>query len=79
MKTRVFELFNELEAGHSARARLLKWDGRQYVPSNEEIVLHDVIGRHGIVHDRGYAALSEESHQWEVIGGLCAHEGRDLL
>ncbi len=79
MTTRLFELVDELEAGRSALARLLKWDGQKYVPSGEEIVLHDVIGMHGVLHDRGYAVLSGESNQWEVVGGLCAPDFHYVL
>lgn len=67
---RHFELLEGLRPFSSARAILLQWDGRQYVPTNEEIEIHDFIGRYGDRKNRGYARYSAESSKWEVVGGM---------
>jgi hypothetical protein len=28
--------------------------------------VHDFVGEHGVVGDRGYCYLSDDSHRWEV-------------
>jgi hypothetical protein len=67
---RQFELLEDLAPGRSARAVILKWDGKNYSRSNQVVQLHDFVGVHGDRGDRGYAFLSEESGQWEAAAGL---------
>jgi hypothetical protein len=67
---RQFELLENLGAGRSARAVLLKWNGQRYAPSGEKIEIHEFVGTHGDKGDRGYAFFSEESNRWEAVSGL---------
>jgi hypothetical protein len=68
---RVFQLLEALEAGKSARARLLDWNGEMYRPRTlAEVRVHDFVGEHGQPGDRGYCFMSDESHRWEVLSGL---------
>jgi len=76
---RLFELIEPLEAGRSAKARLLKWDGTRYAPTGEEITVHDFAGSHGTAHDRGYAFQSDQSKRWEVLAGLFTQEYESIL
>jgi hypothetical protein len=81
MTLRLIELLEPLEAGRSAAARLMKWDDskKHYVASGEKITVYDFAGRHGIAHDRGYAALSSESQLWEVVSGLHTQEWESIV
>ncbi|HEY1599138.1 MAG TPA: hypothetical protein VGG64_06020 [Pirellulales bacterium] len=70
---RVFELVEVLEAGKSAKARLLNWNGERYQPSAfVQVQVHDYVGESGVPGDCGYCFLSNESHRWEVLCGLPA-------
>jgi hypothetical protein len=70
---RVFELIEALEAGKSAKARLLNWNGERYQPSGLiQVQVHDFVGESGAPGERGYCFLSNESHRWEVLCGLPA-------
>ena len=70
---RVFELIERLEAGKSAKARLLNWNGELYKPSAfVQVVVHDFVGESGLPGECGYCFLSNESHRWEVLCGLPA-------
>ncbi len=66
----IFELIDELEEGRTASARLLRWDGKTYVPSNKTVTIYDYVGSHGQPGDRGYCVQSVMSQQWEVVCGL---------
>jgi hypothetical protein len=68
---KIFELLEELVPGGCARARMLNWNGREYVPSTfASLKVHDFVGEHGIVGDRGYCYMSEDSNRWEVLGTM---------
>jgi len=67
---RHFELLEDLGAGRSARAVLLKWNGKRYAPSGEQVQIFEFVGSHGDKGDRGYAFYSEESERWEAVCGL---------
>jgi hypothetical protein len=67
---RQFELLEDLQPHETARAVLMKFNGSNYVRSDEVVELHDFIGSHGERSDRGYAFKSEESGHWEVASGL---------
>jgi hypothetical protein len=68
---RKFELQENLEPNGSAKAVLLKWNGKKYVLSTSEpVVVFDFVGQHGTKRDRGYCFLSDESGQWEAACGL---------
>lgn len=67
---RMFELREELTPYRSARAVLLKFNGFEYVPTREEVRVHEFVGCHGDKGDRGYAFLSQQSELWEVACGL---------
>ncbi len=67
---KMFSLLERLEPGYSARARLLNWNGEQYVGTGPTIDLHDHLGHYGVAGDRGHCLLSSESGQWEVFHGL---------
>jgi hypothetical protein len=72
---RVFQLVERLEAGKSARARLLDWNGERYrLSAFAAVRVHDRVGEHGQPGDRGYCFMSEESHHWEVLSGLANPE-----
>lgn len=74
MSLHLFELLEPLEAMRSAPARLLKWEGGKYIPSDESITVHDFAGRHGTAGARGYAFLSLDSKCWEVASGLLGQD-----
>lgn len=78
MSLNLFELLGPLEAMRSAPARLLKWDGGKYVPSEESITVHDFAGRHGSTGARGYAFLSFDSKCWEVASGLLGTDSEPI-
>lgn len=65
-----FELLEDLRPFGSAKAVLLRWNGRQYIRTNEEIELFEFVGTHGYRRNRGYARYSEESSKWEAMGGM---------
>jgi hypothetical protein len=67
---RQFELLEDLRPFGSADAVLMKWNGGQYVRTQEKIQIFDFIGARGDRHDRGYARQSMESLKWEAISGL---------
>jgi hypothetical protein len=70
---RVFELIEVLEAGKSAKARLLNWNGERYQSTSfVQVQVHDFVGESGVPGERGYCFLSNESHRWEVLCGLPA-------
>lgn len=71
---RPFELLENLPAGGSAEAVLLKWNGVRYVPSEKKIIIHDFVQTHGDCGDRGYAFMSDESGLWQVLSGLFQQE-----
>ncbi|HEY4309254.1 MAG TPA: hypothetical protein VGN12_07360 [Pirellulales bacterium] len=78
---RIFELLEELIADSSARARLLRWSGREYSSASLlTVTVHDFVGEHGVRGDRGYCFFSEDSQRWEVLGTLargCLGTGAD--
>ena len=76
VELKMFELVDALEAGGSAQAQLLKWNGKTYVPFGAMITLHEYVGEYGIADDRGYCFQSPESGQWEVVSGLFAQKHR---
>ena len=66
----LFELDDELESGHSARARLLTWTGNEYSTRGaKSVIVYSFAGAHGVPGARGYCFLGE-SNRWEVIGEL---------
>lgn len=67
---RSFQLLEDLLPMGSAKAVLLRWNGKEYVAGSEQIEVYDFVGGHGCKHDRGYAFLSPESNRWEVACGL---------
>jgi hypothetical protein len=67
---KMFTLLERLEPGYSAKARLLFWNGQQYVPEKRVIEVHDHLGHYGLPGERGHCLLSDESGQWEVFNGL---------
>jgi hypothetical protein len=67
---RLFQLLDDLEPFHSARAVLLKYNGHEYVKTPEIVRVHEYIGSQGERGDRGYAFLSPESELWEVASGV---------
>ncbi len=67
---KMFTLLERLEPGRSARARLLNWNGQQYVQDGQTIQVHDHLGHYGVAGDRGHCVLSDDSGQWEVFHGL---------
>jgi hypothetical protein len=67
---RQFELLEDLGPGRTAKAALLKWDGRRYIRSTDVVELHEHVGIHGLRGDRGFAFLSPDSGQWEAACGL---------
>jgi hypothetical protein len=67
---RQFELLEDLEPRSTAKAALLRWDGRRYVRSPEIVELHEFVGIHGLKGDRGFCYLSPESGRWEAASGL---------
>lgn len=75
----IFELLERLDAGHSAQARLMVWDGENYVPSRKTVTLYDFVGAHGQAGDRGYCFHSGVSQRWEVVAGLLTQEYRQVL
>jgi hypothetical protein len=75
----LFELMEQLEAGRTAQARLLVWDGKSYVPSRKVVTLFDYVGSHGLPGDRGYCFQSGMSQHWEVVSGLSPHVYRQML
>lgn len=79
MNLRLFELIEPLEAGRSAEARLLKWDGTKYVASAEKVAVYDFVGSHGTAGDRGYTFLSDQSKCWEVLSGLFAQDFESIV
>jgi len=70
MSLQMFELVEPLVEERSARARLLKWNGSTYVPTEDLVTVHDYIGGHGFTRDRGYCFWSEVSERWEVVLGV---------
>jgi hypothetical protein len=66
----IFELADDLASGGVASARLLRWNGLKYIPSDLIVLVHDRVGNHGIAHERGYCIFSAESESWEVVCGL---------
>lgn len=79
MNMRLFELIEPLEAGRSAEARLLKWDGSKYSPTAEKVTVHDFVGGHGTAQDRGYAFFSDQSKCWEVLSGLFTQDYESIV
>lgn len=75
----IFELLEPLEAGRSAQARLLVWDGDSHVPGRKVVTLYDYVGSHGHTGDRGYCIHSVVSQRYEVVSGLFAQEYRQVL
>lgn len=69
-RLQIFELVDDLASGSEARARLLRWNGLKYIPSDLIVLVHDRVGNHGIAHERGYCIYSAESEAWEVACGL---------
>jgi hypothetical protein len=67
---RVFQLLEDLEPFRSARANLLRYNGKDYVLTGEVVRVHEYLGSHGDRGDRGYAFLSTESELWEVASGV---------
>ena len=67
---RVFQLLEDLQPFDSARAVLLKYNGKEYVRTSEEIRVHEHVGSHGDRGERGYTFLSTESECWEVASGV---------
>lgn len=67
---RQFELMEDLEPGSAARAMLLRWNGKKYIYTSEQVEIHDFVGTHGSRGDRGYGMHSAESGKWESVGGL---------
>lgn len=78
MKLVMFELRERLEAGRSAQAQVLQWNGTAYARSGPIITLHDFVGEHGDTGDRGYCIESEVSGRWEVVSGLFSQEYRPI-
>jgi hypothetical protein len=76
---RMFKLVESLEAGRSARAQLLNWDGERYVEENLEVLVFDYIGETGLRGERGYCFFSEISERWEVLNGLLAVSRQPML
>jgi hypothetical protein len=76
---KAFELLEGLEPDGSARARLLVWNGMNYVAAGEIITIYDVVGAHGPVGDRGFGVLSEDSKRWEVVSGLFEQRHRSIV
>jgi hypothetical protein len=79
MNLHLFELIDPLEAGRTAEARLLKWDGEKYVPSAEMITVRDFVGSHGKAGDRGSTFLSDQSKCWEVLSGLRTQDDESIV
>ncbi|HEV3005831.1 MAG TPA: hypothetical protein VGX78_15300 [Pirellulales bacterium] len=54
----IFELIEPLESGGRARGHLLFWNGSTYIPipNGRPVVLHDFVGSHGMIGDRGYCS-----------------------
>ncbi len=67
---RQFELLENLDSGCSAKAALLRWDGRRYVRSRDVVEIHEYVGVHGLRGDRGFGILSDDSGQWEATSVL---------
>lgn len=44
VELKMFELVDTLEAGGSAQALLLKWNGKTYVPFGAMVTLHEYVG-----------------------------------
>ncbi len=72
---RMFKLLEDLEPNESARAVLMKFNGREYVRSREIIRVHEYVGLSGEKGDMGYTFLSSESELWEVASGLMQRVG----
>ena len=67
---RQFELLEDLRSGGTAKAVLLRWNGRKYAPTKDQIELFEFVGSYGDRGDRGYARFSPESERWELMSGL---------
>jgi hypothetical protein len=68
----LFELDDELEPGHGARAKLLTWNGSSYSARGaKSVIVYSFGGAHGVPGDRGYCFLGE-SNRWEVVGELAS-------
>jgi len=67
---RHFELLQDLRPEGYSMAILLKWDGKDYVRSDEKIELHDAVRSHGNRGDRGFCFFSTDSNRWESLSGL---------
>jgi hypothetical protein len=67
---KMFSLIERLEPRGNANARLLVWDGQQYVPASEVVKVYDHLGHYGFAGECGRCILSEESGNWEVFYGL---------
>ncbi len=66
----LFELLETLDPGGMAKARLLRWDGTQYVVrGGDSVLVNSYAGSHGVAGDRGYCFLGD-SERWEVVGLL---------
>ncbi|HEX3727037.1 MAG TPA: hypothetical protein VHV08_12370 [Pirellulales bacterium] len=64
----IFELDDELEPNKNAKAKLLTWDGHNYVTRGaKSVIVYSFAGAHGVPGDRGYCFLGA-SNRWEVIG-----------
>ena len=72
----LFELLENLDAGRTAKARLLEWNGSTYLPTGPTIIIHEFVGEYGPCGDRGYCYRSPESGRWEVVSGLFAQAHR---
>jgi hypothetical protein len=76
---KMFELIDPLEAGKSARAKLMEWDGERYVHEPQSVRVHDFIGAFGCRGHRGYCFLSNDSERWEVDCGLLSQAHQPML
>ena len=65
---RHMELLEDLSPFGTAKAVLVRWDGENYVRTNQVIDVCEFMGHHGERRDRGYVRWFEESRRWEAMG-----------
>ena len=74
MKLVMFELFEKLDAGQTAKAYLLQWNGRRVCVTGPTIILHDFVANTGSPETAAIAFSQKYLASGGRVSGLFTQE-----